>query len=167
MGLKSSKLKTCISASTPLTLLVNHGSYEGNEGNHCHWQANDEGSDYQDLGRAAWLGAEGLHRGHRVPRGACCPGGEKDWHLHTSRLVPPQAPHQASHEGGGQDYLRKRDEGCGKTRKENRQGFPSGSSEGADLDHTPGGNDSISRGSADVGIPQSELGRCSMTWHSG
>merc|ERR1711924_352852 len=88
-----------------------------NEGNHCHWQADDEGSDYQDFGRAAWLEAEGLHRGHRVPCGACCPGGEKDWHL------------------------RKRNEGCRKTRKEDRQGFPSGSSEGADLDHTPGGND--------------------------
>merc|ERR1712196_249522 len=110
----------------------------------------------------------GLHRDRRKLGRACLHGGEKDWHLHASRLVPSQAPHQASHEGRGQEYLRQGGESCRQTGEENCQSFPSGSSEGADLDPTPeGGNDSISRGSADVGIPQSELGRCSMTSHSG
>merc|ERR1712072_1075125 len=92
------------------------------------------GSDYQDIGRAAWLEAEGLQRDRRVLGGACCPGGEKDWHLHNSRLVPPQDSYQASHEGRGQEHLRQRGQGFRQTGKEDYQGFPSGSSEGADLD---------------------------------
>merc|ERR1712182_184968 len=138
----------------------------GNEEDNC--QGNDKGSDYQIFGRAAWLEAEGLLRLPQLLGGDCLPGGEKEWHLHHSRLVQDQDPHQASHEGRNQERLRQGDEGCRKARKEDCESLPSACSEAADLDPTlEGGKEITSRGSADVGIPQSELGRCSMTSHSG
>merc|ERR1712118_335363 len=102
---------------------------QGNRG-----QANDERHDYQGVGRAARLEAEGLLRLPQLLGGDRLPGGEEDRYLHTSRTLQDQDPHKASYEGRSEEYLRQRSEGLCQTGKEGGESLPSARSEAADLD---------------------------------
>merc|ERR1739848_208243 len=130
----------------------------GNEGYEVRCKSHEQRSSVEDHCNRTGLQGQDLLAGDQQLRDNCDQGGEKDWRVCDSRLVPYQDSGEAGHKGRSEDYVRQGGEGGRKASQDRCEGLCGSSVEEADLElRITVVLACLLRGPAAVGIPRSRL----------
>merc|ERR1719201_2223167 len=133
-------------------------SHEVHEGYEVWCQGHEQRSFAEDHCHRTGLQGQDLLAGAQQFRDNCDQGGEKDWCLRNSWLVPYQDSGEAGHEGRSEVHVWQGGEGCRKASQDRREGLCGSSFEEADLElRSAVALACPLRGLLAVGIPPSRL----------